>query len=1090
MSSADQSSIQNSSSEDNDDDDKIAKCIRKVSNFSNMKPTFQLDNEAFNPNYMNLIIDEASPKLVALLKKIENLDKKDLKTSGKLYKHFIYSDVLTPAFGAKLIASALIAKKYNPAFTSILTLKDDNVLLETKNNNFGLLMSKSVYGKNISNNYKKQLLLKYNSRPENVHGELVRFIILDSGYNAGIDLFDVKYVHLFEPLAVRADEKQSIGRATRFCGQKGLEFHPKHGWPLYVFRYDIKFEHPIEDANTIFELYLKHSNIDLTKIIFAAELEETVIEASVDNSLTKELHTYKVTHPPPILKSIHDGGSLKEINEDVYKKFKEYKYEKVKLENKCNDPFTPTVNFSPTQDFIRNYFKPELKQKGMLLYHSVGSGKCHAIDTPILMYDGSIKKVQDIVIGEKIMGDDSKPRNVLSLGRGIDDMYDIIDIYNNKYTVNSEHILCLYDVINKKYIEIEVKDYLKLLNKNSLKGYRTGVEFSEKILKIDPWVIGNWLINENFDPCDEFIEFLNNNNLINNKHIPDIYKFNNKENRLALLEGMLEKDYIIKTKYEKLNNDIIYLIRSLGFGVYIDDNKINILYDKLIDIKEVYLNKKDNYYGFTLDGNHKYLLGDFTVTHNTCTAIATATTGFEDYTILWVTRHTLKTDIWKNMFKQICHMKFIEEKRKFPSKIAAPMRYLNKNWIEPMSYKQFSNMLLKKNKYYNTIIEKNGIEDPLKKTLLIIDEAHKLYTEIGPKAEKPNMDIFEKMIDNSYEKSGKNSVRILLMTATPYTEDPMEMIKLLNLLRKDKLEIEFEDFKLKYLDRDGYFKRTGKKIFQDRIAGYISYVNRSQDARNFAHPIIEPVIVELLNTKDHAPTKELDIEIKELAKTIKEQKEILKNEKEDCKKHKKECQEDFKNELNELKQIKKECKKDKDCKDKYDNMINNHKENKTESINKCIEENCKELITAEKVVKELLEFKKEKREIIKDVMVVNKNLNKEVQELKGNILELREKKAKLVDNKKGIRKEFLKNKEKLKTDENNKDLLNEQKLLKEKTKAINLEIKSFMKKYAKVKGNILDNNNNKKLNRVKIGRASLPDSSVLTMLNKKCKINI
>ena len=30
---------------------------------------------------------------------------------------------------------------------------------------------------------------------------------------------------------------------------------------------------------------------------------------------------------------------------------------------------------------------------------------------------------------------------------------------------------------------------------------------------------------------------------------------------------------------------------------------------------------KDNYYGFTLDGNHRYVLGDFTVTHNTISAI-------------------------------------------------------------------------------------------------------------------------------------------------------------------------------------------------------------------------------------------------------------------------------------------------------------------------------------------------------------------------------------------------------------------------------------------------------------------------------------
>jgi len=42
---------------------------------------------------------------------------------------------------------------------------------------------------------------------------------------------------------------------------------------------------------------------------------------------------------------------------------------------------------------------------------------CHKIDTPILMYDGSIKKVQDVQAGDQLMGPDSKPRRVLSLCR-------------------------------------------------------------------------------------------------------------------------------------------------------------------------------------------------------------------------------------------------------------------------------------------------------------------------------------------------------------------------------------------------------------------------------------------------------------------------------------------------------------------------------------------------------------------------------------------------------------------------------------------------------------------------------------------------
>ena len=73
----------------------------------------------------------------------------------------------------------------------------------------------------------------------------------------------------------------------------------------------------------------------------------------------------------------------------------------------------------------------------------MGTGKCHAYDTQILMHDGSIKMVQDIVVGDKVMGDDSKCRNVISLGRGEDDMYDIVHLNGEKYGVNSEHIMCL-----------------------------------------------------------------------------------------------------------------------------------------------------------------------------------------------------------------------------------------------------------------------------------------------------------------------------------------------------------------------------------------------------------------------------------------------------------------------------------------------------------------------------------------------------------------------------------------------------------------------------------------------------------------------
>ncbi len=71
------------------------------------------------------------------------------------------------------------------------------------------------------------------------------------------------------------------------------------------------------------------------------------------------------------------------------------------------------------------------------------SGKCLGKDTPVLMYDGSVKKVQDIVEGEYLMGDDSTPRKVLSTTTGEDDLYEIIPTSSEPYTVNSEHVLSL-----------------------------------------------------------------------------------------------------------------------------------------------------------------------------------------------------------------------------------------------------------------------------------------------------------------------------------------------------------------------------------------------------------------------------------------------------------------------------------------------------------------------------------------------------------------------------------------------------------------------------------------------------------------------
>lgn len=351
---------------------------------------------------------------------------------------------------------------------------------------------------------------------------------------------------------------------------------------------------------------------------------------------------------------------------------------------------------------------------GGVLHLGTGSGKCLGIDTPIIMYNGTIKKVQDIVIGDKLMGDNSEPRTVLNLGRGKSKMYRIKPNKGDSYVVNEDHILCLKVTyfMNKKnpkgsIIEIPVKEYINKSKgfKHYTKGYRVGVEFPYKEVPFNSYIIGYWLgdgssyhsrittqeskvllyLNNKIREYDLYLTYisqydysirsitrarsniflntLKDLNMLKNKHIPDIYKYNSRQVRLEVLAGLIDSDghvhqniIEIIQKSEKLIDDIIYLARSLGFACYkkicrktCTNGKngpvtgtyyrINIHGSGLEEIPVLLDRKKctsrrqikdalvtgitveplgiDNYYGFEIDGNGRFLLGDFTVTHNT-----------------------------------------------------------------------------------------------------------------------------------------------------------------------------------------------------------------------------------------------------------------------------------------------------------------------------------------------------------------------------------------------------------------------------------------------------------------------------------------
>ena len=385
----------------------------------------------------------------------------------------------------------------------------------------------------------------------------------------------------------------------------------------------------------------------------------------------------------------------------------------------------------PKQKPVVEKYMKHIKKKGSgLLALHTGFGKCLKKGTPIMLSNGKIKKVENIKVGDKLMGDDSTPRTVLSLARGREMMYDIIPNKGEKYTVNESHILslkCGYSNGNKNYIkdkiiDIEVRDFLKLpktIKNHLLKGYRVPINFPEKKVDLDPYVLGYWLgdgtsrcpqittidepVIEYFKMyCDELgmylcqgngrnnisyrmsvgkknrkgisgskgknpiLNMLKKHKLIMNKHIPHIYKCNSKSVRLELLAGIIDSDgyyragcYDIIQKNETLLDDIIYVARSLGFAAYKKECKKSCMYkgekktgiyyrttihgegieyipvklerkkaNKRKQIKNV-LNTSikvvkrevDDYFGFEIDGNRRFVLGDFTVTHNTCLAL-------------------------------------------------------------------------------------------------------------------------------------------------------------------------------------------------------------------------------------------------------------------------------------------------------------------------------------------------------------------------------------------------------------------------------------------------------------------------------------
>ena len=365
---------------------------------------------------------------------------------------------------------------------------------------------------------------------------------------------------------------------------------------------------------------------------------------------------------------------------------------------------------------------------------------CHAKGQGILMFDGTIKAVEDVVVGDRLMGPDSKARNVLALARGEQEMYDIVPIKGRPWRVNRDHILTLVRCGHRKphgrrdqrqgeIVDVRLSDYLgwSKSQKYLYKLFRAPVaafhgEASSEDLLIPPWVLGAMLGDGGFkrhnrrtsftsvDP-EVFLEIKSYVESIGcrfetlddrhhviiglvgyrkhplrnklralglfgahsgTKFIPHVYKTASRQARLELLAGLIDTDgssighdsigfdYISKS--EALSNDVAFVARSLGLAAYVkpcekksqtgfEGDYFRVSISGHCDEVPVRLDRKrapkrtikkdclrtgfslnpvgvEPYYGFSLDGDGRFLLDDFTVTHNTGKGQAYLVPGF------------------------------------------------------------------------------------------------------------------------------------------------------------------------------------------------------------------------------------------------------------------------------------------------------------------------------------------------------------------------------------------------------------------------------------------------------------------------------
>jgi len=358
----------------------------------------------------------------------------------------------------------------------------------------------------------------------------------------------------------------------------------------------------------------------------------------------------------------------------------------------------------------------------VLLASPPGIGKCLGRGTPVLMFDGRVLPVEQVLPGDRLMGPEGKPRVVLTTNEDVGELYRIDPIKGEPWICNDVHVLTLVNSYTDEVIDVALDEWIAKAPHSDLRHYgklfSVGVDAfgrEDVLLPIDPYFLGLWFgdgtkqvqdgqlrkvyvtkpdpevraacediarswelqvtVFTNISSCPTYAitngsrGYGTINCLLSTMRdllgtelrMPFSYTRAPRAQRLQFLAGLLDSDgdlasncFCITQKREDWAREIWWMARSLGLcativpkrgrykradGSVFEGDYWRVTISGDTDLIPTRIPRKQarprqqkkvatrtgftteaigqgTYYGFTLDGDGRFLLGDFTVTHN------------------------------------------------------------------------------------------------------------------------------------------------------------------------------------------------------------------------------------------------------------------------------------------------------------------------------------------------------------------------------------------------------------------------------------------------------------------------------------------